>query len=356
MDDSAAPTLSTSSLFSLDQLGRLKVSLPQADLSEDLKEKLQTQLSRLEKTLSASGYKLELEKELTYLDFASTLPFRKSSEDILDLRRAFEILERHHYGLRVAKDRILEYLSVLILNKRQGSRMPSQVLALVGLVGSGKTSLAYSIAESLGRKIIRIPFGGLGSVRELKGESRLRPEAQPGSLMKFIHQAGVSNPVILLDEIDRVPSEVRSDVMGVLVELLDPEQNFAFLDYYVDYPFDMSKVLFIATANNLGNVATAVMDRLEIIEMPAYSDDEKIKIGKDYLLPKALKDDGIGPGLVIIEESLWPQIVRPLGFDAGIRSLQRNIQTVVRKVARKLVEGNSGPFKLTADNIGEYLN
>ncbi|MCL5784696.1 MAG: AAA family ATPase [Patescibacteria group bacterium] len=316
---------------------------------------MQYQLTRLEKVVISSGYKIEFDRELEYINFVATLPFQSLSQDILDLHRATEILDKNHYGLKTVKDRILEYLSTLILNSRNQHQMHSQVLAFVGLVGSGKTSLAYSIAESLGRQIIRIPFGGLGSVKELRGSSRTNPEAEAGQLMKAIHQAGVRNPVILLDEIDRVAAESRADVMGVLVELLDPEQNFAFVDHYVDYPFDFSKVLFVATANNTGNIATAVLDRLEVIEMPAYSDEEKVAIGKNYLLPKAIKEAGVPAGLLSIDDLLWPQVVRPLGFDGGIRSLQRNIQRVVRKVARMVVEGNPGPYHLTVENIGQYL-
>jgi len=245
-----------------------------AQLPKDLAEKLTNQLTRIEKA-SASGYSIELDREREYINFVSTLPFGKASQDILDLKRTAQILDKNHYGLKPVKDRILEYLSILILNSRSGKGMRAPVLSFVGLVGSGKTSLASSIAESLGRKFLRIPLGGLGSVSELRGQSRVKPEAEPGSILKMIHEAGVSNPVILLDEIDRVSVENRSDVMGVLVELLDPEQNSTFLDHFVDYPFDLSKVLFIATANNTGNIATAVLDRLEVIEMPSYSDEEK---------------------------------------------------------------------------------
>lgn len=329
--------------------------LKQAELPQDLQEKLTTRLSRLSKVVASSGYQIEFDRQLQHINFVSSLPFHKSSQDILDLHRAGEILEHHHYGLKMVKDRILEYLSVLILNTRQQKPLRSSVLAFVGLVGSGKTSLAYSIAESLGRKVIRIPFGGLGSVRELRGESMIKAEAEPGQIMKMIHACEVNNPVILLDEIDRVAVESRADVMGVLVELLDPEQNSSFLDHYLDYPFDLSKVLFIATANNTSNIATAVLDRLEIIEMPAYSDEEKITIGKNYILPQVLKEAGLAEGIIMIDDPLWPQIVRPLGFDGGIRSLQRHIQGVVRKVARKVVEGNNGPYRLNTENIGQYL-
>ncbi|KKS14203.1 hypothetical protein A2617_04565 [Candidatus Daviesbacteria bacterium RIFOXYD1_FULL_41_10] len=325
-----------------------------AQLPKDLAEKLTNQLTRIEKA-SASGYSIELDREREYINFVSTLPFGKASQDILDLKRTAQILDKNHYGLKPVKDRILEYLSILILNSRSGKGMRAPVLSFVGLVGSGKTSLASSIAESLGRKFLRIPLGGLGSVSELRGQSRVKPEAEPGSILKMIHEAGVSNPVILLDEIDRVSVENRSDVMGVLVELLDPEQNSTFLDHFVDYPFDLSKVLFIATANNTGNIATAVLDRLEVIEMPSYSDEEKTMIGKNYLLPKAEDEAGLAVNAVLLDDSIWPQIVRPLGFDGGIRSLQRTIQTVVRKIAREVVEGNMGPYRINNENIGNYL-
>lgn len=334
----------------------LRQKISQVNLPATLLERMQNQINRLEKASASSGYKVEFDREIDYLNFVSTLPFNKSSQDILDIHRAAQILDKNHYGLKMAKDRILEYLSVLILNSRQGIKMKTSTIAFVGLVGSGKTSLAYSIAESLGREIIRIPFGGLGSVRDLRGESRVRAEAEPGLLLKAIHNLGINNPVVLLDEIDRVAVEARSDVMGVLVELLDPEQNATFLDHYVDFPFDLSKVLFIATANNTTNIATAVMDRMEIIEMPSYTDDEKITIGKNYLLPKALKASGLETDILIIEDSLWPQLVRPLGFDAGIRSLQRTIEGVVRKVARQVVEGHNGPHRINAQNVGQYLN
>lgn len=338
-----------------DNVSKLKQQIVQAGLPSDLAERLQEDLDRLEKVIGSSGYRIEFDRELRYIDFVSTLPFAKSSQDILDLKRAAQILDKNHYGLAEVKSRILEYLSILILHSRQGQSMKAPILAFVGLVGSGKTSIAYSIAESLGRKLIRIPLGGLGSVKELRGGSRANPEAGPGRLMKSINAAGVNNPVILLDEIDRVAVESRSDVMGVLVELLDPEQNSAFTDNFVDYPFDLSKALFIATANNTGNIATAVLDRLEIIEMPGYTDEEKVVIGKQYILPKALQGAGLPPQVVVIDETLWPQIVRPLGYDAGIRSLQRNIEGLVRKVARGVVEGNPGPYRITGENIGQYL-
>lgn len=323
----------------------LNLKISQSALPQEIKE-------RLLNLLKFPGNGAEFEKLVSYIEFVLGLPFSKSSQDILDLSRAKQILDKNHHGLAVVKDRILEYLSVLIL--RGAGHAP--VLAFVGLVGTGKTTIAYSIAESLGRKIIRIPFGGLGDPLQLRGQSRVRPDAEPGQIMKALKAVGVNNPVILLDEIDRVAEEGRVDIMGVLVELLDPEQNHAFVDHYLDFPFDLSQVLFIATANNTTHIATAVLDRLEPIQMPSYSDAEKITIGKNYLLPKALEEAGIEKNLIEISDDLWLQIIRPLGFDSGIRSLSRSLQGVARKVARKIVEGQVGPFKIDAQNLAEYIS
>jgi ATP-dependent Lon protease len=328
----------------------LATKVSQAGLPKDIEEKL---LNLLKFSTTA----IESEKLASYIDFVASLPFNTSSQDILDLARAKQILDKNHYGLKSVKDRVLEYLSVLILHQKQGSQNigHAPILAFVGLVGTGKTTIAYSIAESLGRKIVRIPFGGLGDPRQLRGESRVGPDAEPGQILKAIRSAGVNNPIILLDEIDRVAESGRVDIMGVLVELLDPQQNHAFVDHYLDSPFDLSKVLFIATANNTTNIATAVMDRIEPIQMPSYSDEEKIIIGKNYLLPRSILEAGLTPGQVIIEDNTWPLVIRPLGFDGGIRSLNRTLDELARKVARQVVEGKAGPFKITAENLGEYI-
>ena len=331
-------------------LEELKIKITQANIPDEVEEKLIN-------LIQFPGSGAELSSLIAYIDFVISLPFGGQTQDILDINRAKQILDKNHFGLQVVKDRVLEYLSVLILHKQKGetSLFHAPILAFIGLVGTGKTSLAYSIAESLGRPIIRIPFGGLGDPASLRGQSRLRPDAQQSQIMKAIKVAKVSNPVILLDEIDRVATEYRVDIMGVLVELLDPAQNQAFLDHYLDFPYDLSQVLFIATANNTSNIATAVLDRLEPIQMPSYSDEEKIAIAKNYLLPKAIDEAGLLTDILQIDQSIWPQIIRPLGFDSGIRSLQRALQTICRKAASKVVAGESGPFKITADNLGEYL-
>lgn len=334
----------------------LKQKVAQASLPSDVFARLENEISRIDLTIKSSGFNLEVNREIDFVNFVSELPWMKMGQDILDIHRAQQILDKNHHGMQSVKDRILEYLSILILNTRQGKLSSAPILAFVGLAGAGKTTLAYSIAEALGKPIARIPFGGLGSALQLRGESRLKPEAEPGLIIKALKKAKVKNPVILLDELDRITSEARADIMGVLVELLDPEQNFAFLDHYLDIPFDLSQVLFVATANNLSNIATAVLDRIEIIEMPFYTDEQKIVIGRDYLLPKALKQDGLNAETIKIDPNLWPTIVRPLGFDGGIRSLKRNIDSLVRKIARSVVEGNVGPYTITAENIGKYIS
>lgn len=290
-----------------------------------------------------------------YLDLVNALPWNTLSPDTTDLIKARQIMDSHHYGMAEVKDKILEFLSVmkLVKNKEEGSRAP--ILCLVGLVGTGKTTFASSIAEAMGRNFIRVPFGGLGSALDLRGQSRLHPDAEPGLIIKALKRATTRNPVILLDEIDRVTEDSRMDIMGVLVELLDPEQNFQFTDHYLDYPFNLSDVLFVATANNTKNIATAVLDRLEIISMPSYTDKEKIRIAQDFILPKTLKESGLAVDSLTIEADVWLKIVRPLGFDAGLRTLERNIESICHKLARSIVEGKAQHFNLTLANINNYL-
>ena len=334
---------------------KLQQRIDQSQLPSDVLEKLKDELSKIDILLKNNQAGPETDHQISFINFVCDLPWGKSSQDILDLKRAKQILDKNHFGMEVIKERILEYLSVVILTHQKQQIAHQPVLFFVGLVGSGKTSLAFSIAESLGRQIIRIPFGGLGSALQLRGESRIKPEAEPGLVMRALKKSATKNPVILLDELDRVAVEGRNDIMGVLVELLDPEQNLAFLDHYVGFPFDLSQVLFIATANNTGNIATAVIDRLEMIEMPFYTDDQKVVIGRDYILPKTLSDCGLDPKILQIDPNVWVNIVRPLGFDGGIRSLKRNIDSLVRKVAKRVVEGTPGPFIINSANLGEYI-
>lgn len=343
----------------LDRLNILRDRVKETQLPKDLSEQVLVRLEELVNLTESSTFLPEFDRMSHYVDWITSLPWEKRTQDVLDLNFAKEILDKHHYGLDEIKDRILEYISVMKLRQSQGASsseiLRAPILCFVGLVGTGKTTIASSIAEAMGRKFARIPFGGMGDPLDLRGQSRMHPEAEPGKVIKSLKQTQSRNPVILLDEIDRVTEQGRSSIMGVLVELLDPEQNHAYTDHYVDYPFDLSETLFIATANNTLNIATAVLDRLEPIMMPSYSDQEKIKIGRDYVLPKAIKEAGLPENTITIDESTWPMIVRPLGFDAGIRTLQRTIEAAVRKVARQMVEGKGTSFKLTPANYKEYL-
>ena len=339
------------------RLTQLSKDIQAAGTPPDLTEKL---LLMVQAATSAfkSGNTTLLDQAEKYIRFVLSLPWNKVTPDNLDLTRAQEIFEKHHYGMKEIKGRIIDYLAVLKLKKQSApteTALRAPVLCFVGLAGTGKTTLAYAIAEAMGRAVVRVPFGGMGSALDLRGQSRVHPDAEPGQIMKALIRAGSHNPVILLDEIDRVGDEARSDIMGVLIELLDPEQNSAFTDHYLDYPFDLSQVLFIATGNNTKNIATAVLDRLEPIQMPTYTDDEKVTIAKQYIFPRETRECGISPTQLTIDETLWPAIVRPLGFDSGIRTLERTINGICRKAARILVEQKSQSVTITQENIKEFI-
>ena len=340
------------------QLGKLTGKVKASGLPQELLEKVMEEISLLSSTLAASSSFANFESVSSHINWIISLPFNKETQDVLDLVKAKEVLDKDHYGLNVVKDRILEYLSSLILNSQNKSSdsLSAPILCLAGLVGTGKTTLALSIAEALGRKFERIPFGGMNGVQFLRGQSRTIPDSEPGLIIKSLVNAQSKNCVILLDELDRVTEAGRSDIMGVLVEILDSKQNNAFTDHYIDYPFDLSKVLFIATANNTTNISTAVLDRLEIIQMPSYSDEEKITIAKSYLFPKIRFQAGLSVEQISIDDTVWSMIVRPLGYDSGMRSLERSIGGVCRKVARMVVEGKVQSVQITNQNVKEFLS
>jgi ATP-dependent Lon protease len=338
------------------KLAEIEVKVKTTPLPPVLREKLIEELGVLRLSLKGENSFMNFENFVNYVNNILSLPFNKETSDILNIERAKEVMDKNHYGLSSVKNVILEYLASLILNlnnKNDIARSP--IICLTGLAGTGKTTIAYSIAESLGRKFERIPFGGMGDAAALRGKSRANIDAEPGLIIKSLVNAQSRNCVILLDELDRITDTGRKDIMGVLVELLDPEQNKAFLDHYIDYPFDLSKVLFVATSNNTTNIATAVLDRLQIIQMPSYTDEEKMVIGQRYLFPKVLKQTGLKDGQLTISEDVWPHIIRPLGFDSGIRSLERTIEEVCRKAAMLIVEGKTQSVTVTAQNVKEFL-
>ncbi|MBN1374168.1 AAA family ATPase [Candidatus Dojkabacteria bacterium] len=242
-------------------------------------------------------------------------------------------------------------------SKLKGASGNAPILCFVGLQGVGKTTMAKSIAQALGRKFTRIPMGALGSVSELRGIPRSKLDADPGFIIKALQRTGSMNPVILLDEIDKTSGHegLRSDMMAVLLEILDPQQNSHFVDYYIDHPIDLSQVFFITTANTTGTISTALLDRLETIRFTSYSDEEKIVIGKNYLLPRVLESLGLNTQQVVFTEDVWPQIVRPIGFDAGIRQLERNVTKICRHAARQIVESGVAQVTISPQNVREYL-
>ena len=339
----------------LEDIKFLEEKLNSQTLPQDLYKKGKIYIERLVRLKSAQNYSQEYDSVSRYLDWITTLPWNKKSKDILSLANAKKVLDFNHYGLQNIKDKVLEYISVLSLKTAKGEKVKAPAMLFLGLVGTGKTTMAYSIAEALGRQFGRIPMGGMGDALQLRGRSRAYPDAEPGQIMKTLKRAQTKNPVILLDEIDRITDEARADIMGVLVELLDPEQNSNFLDHFIDYPFDLSEVFFIATANNTKNIATAVLDRLETVEMPSYTDEEKISIAKSYLLPRALSSSGLTGGDLQFGDSVWEEIVRPLGFDAGMRTLDRTINSICRKKAKLKLEGQTTRIILSARNLKEYM-
>jgi ATP-dependent Lon protease len=347
------------------QIQKLDDKIKSVSLPQDLQEKVVAMVDRLRLIGNDSSFFIELDSTSRYIDWVTNLPWEKRSEDILNLTHAKEVLDKNHFGLTDVKNNILEYLAIMIMkankNKTESSNFArAPIISLVGLAGVGKTSIAYSIAEALGRKIERVPFGGMGSATQLRGKTRLFADSEPGLIIKALKHAGTNNPVILLDEIDRVSEDARADIMGVLIELLDPEQNSSFTDHFIDYPVNLSNVLFIATSNNTKDISTAVLDRLEIIQMPSYSDTEKTTIGKQFIFPKALAVSGMASNNLVIADEVWADfIIRPLGYDPGLRSLQRVLNGVVRKVAYNMLTGllpQDKQFILNMQNIKQYVS
>jgi ATP-dependent Lon protease len=347
--------------FLFEELSLLSQKLDQAvSLPEELRRRADYMLKRLNRMAQTGGYASEFDTLSRYIETLVDIPWTVRTEDRLDLEAAKAVLNKNHYGMEDVKQVMLEYLATMILMQQRGGQdsiSKAPILLLVGLQGVGKTTLAYSIAEALNRKFMRIAMGAIGSVLEIRGKSKAFPEAEPGQIIKALMRSGVTNPVILLDEIDKASGQegLRSDVMAVLLEILDPKQNIEFRDHYIDYPIDLSQVLFICSANNLGTISAALLDRMEVIKMPAYTDQEKIVIARDYILPKVLERSGLKAGELLIDPNLWPGVVRPFGFDTGIRSLERTLQAVCRKVAKEIVEGKSTAVTITADNLKYYL-
>jgi ATP-dependent Lon protease len=288
----------------------------------------------------------------TYIDWIVELPWVSSSPDNLDVKNAAKVLERDHYGLKKAKERILEYIAVRSLKPKK-ERQP--ILCFVGPPGVGKTSLGRSIAESLGRKFVRVSLGGVRDEAEIRGHRRTYIGALPGRIIQTMKRAGTSNPLFMLDEIDKLYSDFRGDPASAMLEVLDPEQNYAFSDHYLELPFDLSKVMFVTTANTLGNIPAPLLDRMEVIEFPGYIEEEKLEIATRYLIPRQIEENGVDGLNLVFEPDAIRRIIREYTYEAGVRNLEREVGRVCRKVARMKAEGRKYPTIVTPEAIEKFL-
>ncbi len=287
----------------------------------------------------------------TYLDWLVEVPWSKSTKEVLDIKKAQHVLDEDHYDLQKVKDRILEYLSVRKLNKQ----MKGPILCFVGPPGVGKTSLGRSIARAMNRKFFRISLGGIRDEAEIRGHRRTYIGAMPGRIIQGLKHCGSNNPVFMMDEVDKIGADFRGDPSAALLEVLDPEQNVSFSDHYLNTSFDLSKVMFITTANLSDPIHSALLDRMETIELAGYTEEEKLAIAKKFLIPRQVKENGITSKYLRIGPKALQKIISQYTLEAGLRNLEREIGTICRKVARKVAEGDKGPYTVTCANLHRYL-
>ena len=330
------------------EAGQLRERLEKADLPDDVRKEATRELKRMEQLPQAAP---DYHVIRTYLEYILEIPWLKSSEEKLDLTQARKILDEDHYGLEDIKERILESLAVVKL--RPDSKSP--ILLFVGPPGVGKTSLGRSIARALGREFERISLGGMRDEAELRGHRRTYIGAMPGRIIQSLRRVGVNNPVLMLDEIDKLGNDFRGDPASALLEILDPAQNNTFRDNYIDLPFDLSKVFFIATANQLAPIAMPLRDRMEIIQLAGYSDREKLNIAKQYLIPRQIGENGLTPKQLTISDDAVNLLTMRYTREAGVRQLERAVGNLARKVALKVAEGLTEKVSITAEEIKGYL-
>jgi ATP-dependent Lon protease len=330
------------------EVEELKERIQGKNFPENVRKVTDKEIERISTMNSASP---EYTVSRTYLDWLIDLPWMDSTEDNLDIKRAQRILDRDHYNLEKVKKRILEYLAVRKLNPEH----KGPILCLVGPPGTGKTSLGRSIAEALGRKFFRMSLGGVRDEAEIRGHRRTYVGALPGRIVQGIKRAGYNNPVFMLDEIDKVGTDFRGDPSSALLEVLDPEQNFSFSDHYLEVEFDLSNVMFITTANHLEPIPAPLLDRMEVLELAGYTEDEKISIAKRFLIPRQISEHGLKPKQVSFRKPAIRKIIREYTREAGLRNLEREIGAVCRGLARKRAEGQKGRFVIAEDEVHEYL-
>ena len=325
-----------------------KTKINGMQMPKEAKEEALKQVSRLELMHPDSA---ETSIIRTYLDWIVSLPWDKKTRDKIKVKEAQKILDEDHYDLKKVKERILEFLSVRKLNPK----MKGPILCFVGPPGVGKTSLGRSIARAMGRKFIRISLGGVRDEAEIRGHRRTYIGALPGRILQGIKQVGANNPVFMMDEVDKIGSDFRGNPAAALLEVLDPEQNFSFSDHYLNLPFDLSSVMFITTANSVDPIPSALRDRMEVIELSGYTDDEKLKIALSYLLPRQLKENGLKPGQFKISPGTILTIINEYTDEAGLRNLEKEFAAVCRKIARRIAEGEKGPFTVFKGNLHQFL-
>ena len=319
-----------------------------ADIPKEVREKLEAEIKKLTKMQPFSA---ESSVIRNYIEAVLDLPWNKETKDVLDLKKASQILERDHYGLKDAKEKVLDYLAVKTLNPS----MNGAILCLSGPPGIGKTSLVKSIAESMGRKFVRVSLGGVRDEAEIRGHRRTYVGSMPGKIMKAMKEAGTKNPVILLDEIDKMSNDYKGDPASAMLEVLDPEQNKSFEDHYIDMPFDLSKVFFVATANDLRTVSAPLRDRMDILQLSSYTEFEKLHIAQNFLLKQAQKENGLANIDIKIPDKVMFKLIDEYTREAGVRNLKREIINICRKLAREVVEKDIKKFNLKATDLEKYL-
>ena len=322
--------------------------LKNTELPKEVREKLEAEVKKLTKMQPFSA---ESSVIRNYIEAVLDLPWNSETNDVLDLKKASQILERDHYGLKDAKEKVLDYLAVKKLNPS----MNGVILCLAGPPGIGKTSLVKSIAESMGRKFVRVSLGGVRDEAEIRGHRRTYVGSMPGKIMKAMKEAGTNNPVILLDEIDKMSNDFKGDPASAMLEVLDPEQNKNFEDHYIDMPFDLSKVFFVATANDLRNVSAPLRDRMDILQLSSYTEFEKLHIAQNFLLKQAQKENGLANIDIKIPDKVMFKLIDEYTREAGVRNLKREIINICRKLAREVVEKDIKKFNLKATDLEKYL-
>jgi len=334
----------------------LREKIEQAKMTPEAEKEAKRELSRMEKL---SGSSPEYSVIRTYLEWMTNLPWNKTSATPIDIAKAKETLDEDHYGLEKVKNRILEYLSVKKLGEERGTeegiKTREPILCFVGPPGVGKTSLGQSIARALGRKFMRQSLGGLHDEAEIRGHRRTYIGAMPGRIIQALKRVETRDPVIMLDEVDKIGSDWRGDPSSALLEVLDPEQNKDFRDNYLDVPFDLSKVMFITTANQLGTIPPPLLDRMEVLQLPGYTEHEKMNIAQKYLIPKEIKANALRIEEIVIQDEALRGIIKDYTREAGVRNLEREIANVCRKVAKVVAEGKPAPITVKAEDLNEYL-